>query len=57
MTPGNFMGGYAIVGVVGDDYVAVDYVNSDGGVRPVVSLKSDAITGGDGTMNNPFTVG
>ena len=57
MTPGNFMGGYAIVGVVGDDYVAVDYVNSDRGVRPVVSLKSDAITGGDGTMNNPFTVG
>ena len=26
-------------------------------VRPVISLKSDAITGGDGTMNNPFIVG
>ena len=26
-------------------------------VRPVISLKPDAITGGDGTMNNPFTVG
>ena len=25
-------------------------------VRPVISLKPDAITGGDGTMNNPFTV-
>ena len=29
----------------------------DGGVRPVISLKPDAITGGDGTMNNPFIVG
>ena len=25
-------------------------------VRPVISLKPDAITGGNGTMNNPFTV-
>ena len=28
-----------------------------GGARPVVSLLSDAITGGSGTMNDPFTVG
>ena len=27
------------------------------GVRPVISLKADAITGGNGTMDNPFTVG
>ncbi len=26
-------------------------------VRPVISLKPDAITGGNGTMNNPFIVG
>ena len=26
-------------------------------VRPVISLKADAITGGDGTINNPFIVG
>ena len=25
-------------------------------VRPVISLKSDVITGGDGTINNPFVV-
>ena len=59
MTPNNFEDGIA----------GVDYVYRDGSVgggivddhniavRPVVSLKSDAITGGDGTMNNPFTVG
>ena len=33
-------------------------VNSDGGgVRPVVSLKSDAISGGSGTAASPFLVG
>ena len=34
--------------------VASDEVS---GVRPVISLKADAITGGDGTMDNPFVVG
>ena len=59
MTPNNFEDGIA----------SVDYVYRDGSVgggivddhniavRPVVSLNADAITGGDGTMNNPFTVG
>ena len=32
-------------------------VTSNHGVRPVVSLKSDAISGGSGTMTDPFTVG
>ena len=32
------------------------YVNDAVAVRPVVSLKSDAISGGSGTMNDPFVV-
>ena len=31
--------------------------NALGGVRPVVSLKSDAISGGSGTVASPFLVG
>ena len=59
MTPSNFAGGSADVDEVYNDgyvdsYASVDYDNA---VRPVVSLNADAITGGDGTMNNPFTVG
>lgn len=27
------------------------------GVRPVINLRADAITGGDGTSSNPYTVG
>ena len=32
-------------------------VNLNGAARPVVSLKSNAISGGDGTVGNPFYVG
>ena len=28
----------------------------EAGVRPVISLKSDALTKGAGTMNDPFTI-
>ena len=40
-------------------YQIVQGVSSNGnrGVRPVVSLSSDAISGGKGTMNDPFIVG
>ena len=38
-------------------YPAGSYVNDDGTVRPVVSLKSDAISGGSGTAASPFLVG
>ena len=41
-------------------YQIVQGVSSNGynrGVRPVVSLSSDAISGGNGTISNPFTVG
>ena len=58
MTPASFIDGgagvdRAEVGVVGPGYVYY----GNGGVRPVISLKPDAITGGNGTMNNPFIVG
>ena len=58
MTPSNFAGGGANVDDVSNDGDVNDtYVSDNNAVRPVVSLRSDAITGGDGTMNNPFTVG
>ena len=37
------------------NYGHVSYTS--GAVRPVVSLSSDAISGGNGTISNPFTVG
>ena len=51
-------GGYAYVDrVVSDGYVDRYYVYRDHlAVRPVISLKSDAISGGDGTVSNPFYV-
>ena len=58
MTPSYFAGVDARVDFVnGVGHVSDGMVGTNGAVRPVVSLKSDAITGGDGTMNNPFTVG
>ena len=61
MTPFAAAGGNASVGNVSNDFLygsivrSVSYDNS--GVRPVVSLKSDAISGGSGTASNPFIVG
>lgn len=57
MTPFFFAGGNACVdGLSGYGNVGVDNVGNNGGVRPVVSLRSDAILGGSGTMNDPFVV-
>ena len=58
MTPAVFGGDFAGVGGAVSGLVGPGSgVNrGGGGVRVVVSLKSDAITGGNGTMNNPFTV-
>ena len=57
MTPDVFAGGFADVGYV--NYGGF-LDNSDVGVnrsaRPVVSLRSDAISGGSGTMIDPFVV-
>ena len=59
MTPDDFAGGFADVDNVDNDggLGSGDGVNDYGAVRPVVSLKSDAITGGSGTSNDPFVVG
>ena len=58
MTPAAYTGGSVGVGnVVSDGYVGSDAVSIIRAVRPVVSLRPDAISGGNGTMSNPFTVG
>ena len=57
MTPFAFAVGNAYVDSVrSDGNVFSNYVDSSYAVRPVVSLKSDAISGGVGTVNNPFYV-
>ena len=57
MTPNSF-GGSAIAGVLyGGGYAGSYTVSTSSGVRPVISLRADAISGGSGTMNDPFTVG
>ena len=58
MTPFAYAGGFANVGnLSADGSVRIDYaVDGNGGVRSVVSLRSDAISGGSGTMNDPFVV-
>ncbi len=59
MTPAGFDVDFALVDFTesGCVYTGHSVDIGDGGVRVVVSLKSDAITGGNGTMNNPFIVG
>ena len=57
MTPFVFAGGNAsVVSLYDDGDVFSGVVYNGGGVRPVVSLRSDAIFGGSGTMNDPFVV-
>ena len=58
MTPYSFESGGASVGIVlGDGYLDYYDVSDASAVRPVVSLKSDAISGGSGTAASPFLVG
>ena len=55
LTPLAAAGGSAIVCLVYGDILGGDFdVGNNGGVRPVVSLSSDAISGGNGTINNPW---
>lgn len=59
MTPFTFAGGSAYVDYLyGLGYVDYGYVivGNYSGVRPVVSLRSDAILWGSGTMNDPFVI-
>ena len=59
LTPWAFAGGNSVV----DDWLPLgrfggfNVSGSDCAARAAVSLLSDAITGGNGTMSNPFTVG
>ena len=58
MAPSSFASGRAFVRSVNDDgSLYSDYVGNSNAVRPVVSLKSDAISGGSGTAASPFLVG
>ena len=59
LTPWAFAGGISRV-VDWDDSGRLDggvFSNTGGAARPAVSLSSVAISGGNGTINNPFTVG
>ncbi len=61
MSPTTSLSGLNLIGLNIGGYLFFDlgtgYTSLYGSaVRPVISLKPDAITGGDGTMNNPFTV-
>lgn len=59
MAPYSYASGLAYVDDVSSEGNLYNgYVNNTyGGVRPVVSLKSDAISGGSGTAASPFLVG
>ena len=57
MTPFAYAGGNARVdSVINDGFVNGGDVNYNIAVRPVVTLLSNAISGGDGTVGNPFYV-
>lgn len=58
MAPFSYASGVAYVSDVGSDgFLSGRGVYSTYAVRPVVSLKSDAISGGSGTAASPFLVG
>ena len=56
MTPLAFSGDYAFVDFV-DDCSYFDSVNNASAARAVISLNSNAISAGSGTMTDPFVVG
>lgn len=56
MTPWAFVGGAAYVDFV-DDSGYFDIVNNTYAARAVISLNSNAISVGSGTMTDPFVVG
>ena len=58
MTPYSYAFGLTFVGFVYiDGGLSYNNVTNPNAVRPVVSLKSDAISGGSGTAASPFLVG
>ena len=59
LTPWAFAVGYSLVGdwITTGYFARGDVSNTAGAARPAVSLSSVAISGGNGTISNPFTVG
>ena len=58
MAPYSYASGFAyVLDVCNLGFLSYNYVNSTRAVRPVVSLKSDTISGGSGTVASPFLVG
>lgn len=57
MTPYFSLGSQINAIFVNTDPLSSELLYNDFGVRPVISLVSDAITSGTGTMDDPFTVG
>ena len=58
VSPGGFVGIYAVVGGVSASGWDVSFVNDSGGVRPSVSLKPNTyFSSGDGSFTNPFVIG
>ena len=56
LSPGFFDGGRASVWGVFSGCLGIDYVGSDYGLRPVISLISSTNVTGDGTSENPYVV-
>ena len=58
LSPNNFYGDDAIVwGVYGSTgYFGINFVNSAGGVRPSISLKSTTNVTGEGTSSTPYII-
>lgn len=57
MTPWSFVGGVAFVNSVFDAGLDFVYVTDTPAARAVISLNSNAISAGSGTMTDPFVVG
>ena len=58
MAPYSYESGSACVYRVDNGgHLSYNYVDNSDAVRPVVSLKSDAISRGSGTAASPFLVG
>ena len=56
LSPNYFYGSYAIVWYVGSGLLNDNYVYSNDGLRPVISLISSTNVTGDGTSENPYVV-
>ena len=59
MSPSVFFGTYGQISGVDDNissYIGLNIGNSQGGIKPVISLKADIQLSGTGTIDNPWIV-